>query len=338
MTLSASKSSEFRWALIGPGWIAHKFVDALNAEGTGSLVGVLGSSVEKAQSFISEKGLDEAAVAYSDIDALLLDESVDGVYIGTPHNSHYHFAAAALQANKPVLCEKPLTVNARETQALIDLASQRQVFLMEAMWSKQLPIWKRVKELVQSNALGKLDQFSADMGYLFEYDPKARLFNPDLAGGILLDMGIYTVSLATWLLDELPLEISSTAVLGETSVDEKAMINMVFSDSVIGQFSHTSRAIPHNDFWIYGDRGWLRVDGMFWESQSLEMEIDGEITGEQHPFDENGFEYQIRDAIACIGRGDIESGNVPHAATLQIMNILDDIRVQIGLTYPLYDK
>ena len=326
----------FKWAIIGTGKIAQKFVETLACEGCGELRGVLASSASKAEHFIQELKTPGAQVnAYVDMAALLEDDEVDGVYIATPHDSHAQYARQALLAGVPVLCEKPLTVTAAQTEQLIAAAEQTNTLLMEAMWSKTLPLWQHVRQLLAEEAIGTVHQYSADMGFKMPYSAEHRLFNPALAGGILLDMGVYPLALFNWLHGSAPEQIQSTAVLAPTNVDEKTLVNLRFSEGVLGQFSLTTKSVPYNELWIYGERGHIRVSSLFWQSESLTINVDGQAGQQNFPFEFNGFEYQIREAIRCVAAGLIESPYVPHRESLSIMQQLDLIRSQIGVHYSL---
>lgn len=295
---------------------------------------MLASSPAKAAQFIELIKIPTAeASTYLDMAALLADDQVDGVYIATPHNSHAQYARQALLAGVPVLCEKPLTVTAAETKQLIEAAAQTNTLLMEAMWSKMLPLWQYVHQLLAGEVIGPVHQYSADMGFRMAYSAEHRLFNPALAGGILLDMGVYPLALFNWLHGSAAQQIQSTAVLAPTGVDQQTLVNLRFSGGVLGQFSLTTRSIPHNEMWIYGERGHIRISSPFWQSESLTINIDGQANQQNYPFEFNGFEYQIREAIRCTNAGLVESPCVPHRESLSIMQQLDEIRAQIGVRY-----
>lgn len=324
----------FNWAVVGSGGIARKFVATLVCEGCGELRGVLSSSGDKAAAFIQEVAPHSAGVkAYADVAALLADNRVDGVYIATPHNAHAHFARQALLAGVPVLCEKPLTVSAEQTSQLIEAATQSGTLLMEAMWSKMLPLWQHVHKMIDTGLIGSVYQYSADMGFRFDYSADHRLFNPALAGGILLDLGVYPLALFNWLHGSAPVEIQGMAALAPTGVDEKTQVNLRFDEGVLGQFTATSRSVPHNELWIYGERGHIRIHRLFWQSEMLTLNVDGCEQQQTFPFEFNGFEYQIREAIRCVNAGLVESPHVPHRESLSIMQQLDRIRAQIGVHY-----
>ncbi len=325
----------FNWAIIGTGGIANRFVSVLGSKTQGCLYGVLATSHFKAEQFLSNKDQfsDKEATIFENLEALLNDSDVDAIYIATPHTYHYEYAKKALQHGIPVLCEKPLTVTAAETQELIKIAQQNKTFLMEALWTKTLPAWKRVKEVLEEGVIGEVDHYSADMGFFFKHDPSHRLFNKGLAGGVLLDLGVYPISLVTNM-SGMPTGVLATAIIGDTGVDIKTLVSLSFDDQVTASITLTTRSTTENAFWIYGSKGRICVANLFSAAQSLIIEVGDNRCEESYPFELNGFEYQIRESIACINSGEIENPNVTHAETLSVMRVLDQIRSQIGVTYP----
>jgi predicted dehydrogenase len=324
----------FNWAVIGTGGIADRFTSVLGSQAYGKLRGVLATGETKAREFTlkHQKASCDAAIIYNNVTELIEDDQVDAVYVATPHTSHYDFTRLLLLAKKPVLCEKPLTVTAVEAHELIKLAKENKVFLMEALWTKTLPVWRRVRHLLNDGVIGKVDHYSADMGFYFPYDSSHRLFNKELAGGILLDMGVYPLSLANWL-SGMPVDIDAKGILSDQGVDLKTMVNMTFRDQVTANFTLTTRSTTENAFWVYGRRGRIRVDDLFSESQGLTYEVDGQCVQESYPFEVNGFEYQISEVIKCIAEGLLEHPNVTHQNTFEVLSIVDEIRKKIGLRY-----
>ena len=324
----------FKWAVIGTGGIAHRFVSVLGTPKYGQLRGVLATSIDKAESFLlSQKdACCGGGRSYRDIDALLDDDAIDAVYIATPHTLHFEFAQQLLSAHIPVLCEKPLTVTADEARVLANLSEQNRVFLMEALWTKTLPVWHRVKQLLDSNIIGKVDHYSADIGFYFPYDKAHRLYDKNLAGGILLDMGVYPISMANWL-SGVPCAIQATSIFSDEGVDLKTMINMTFANQLTASFTLTTASTTENAFWIYGRNGTIRVDNLFSAAQGLMYDVGRNKVTETYPFEINGFEYQIREAVECIVGGAIEHPSVTHQNTLDVMTIVDQIREKVGLDY-----
>jgi len=324
----------FNWAVIGTGGIADKFTSVLGSSRYGALSGVLATSQAKAENFLQkhQRATCNSASIYNDVKELIDDTEIDAVYVATPHASHYDYTRRLLTAGKPVLCEKPLTVTAAETKRLIELSEANGVFLMEALWTKTLPVWHRVQQLLADGAIGKVDHYSADMGFYFEYDASHRLFNKELAGGILLDMGVYPIALANWL-SGVPTDLSARSILSDQAIDLKTMINMTFENEVTANFTLTTRSTTENAFWIYGQKGGIRVDDLFSESQSLTYNVEGQRFEEFYPFEINGFEYQVSGVVDCIANGVIEHPNVTHKNTLEVMTIADQLRHKLGIQY-----
>lgn len=216
--------SNFSWAILGPGGIARAFAKDL-ALLDGHSIGAVGSrSLSKAENFAAEFG----GKAYGSYEELVSDPSVDGVYVATPHPGHHGNVIMALNAGKPVLCEKPFAVNAQQAQEMVDAASKNQVALMEAMWARFLPHYAKVREIVASGVLGPIQSIHADHGQRLADQGIARLIDPQLAGGALLDLGVYPVSFAHMILGN-PTSITSSAVMTDKGVD--AQTSMIFSYS-----------------------------------------------------------------------------------------------------------
>ena len=212
----ASVSETFRWGLIGPGRIAHRFAKALSAPGAGTLYAVASRDCERARHFAHTYHAPHYYVSY---DELIANPKVDAIYIATPHNFHFEQAAACLKAGKPVLCEKPLTVTAAQTQALIELSHHHQVFLMEALWTRFLPVYQQVKSWLEQTRIGSILQVQANFGCQVERHESDRLLNPELAGGVLLDMGVYCLSMMQWIYDRKPIQVTAQCFFGPTGVD-----------------------------------------------------------------------------------------------------------------------
>ena len=326
------QSNNFSWAIIGSGGISRHFMNTLKTLEETRVAGVLGSHPDKARSFLQENGGPESqdAVVYATIDELIADKNVDAVYVGTPHTKHFEHVELLMTNGIPALCEKPITVTGTQAQTLVELARQNKVFLMEALWTRTLPTWHRVRELIDEGAIGEVDHYSADIGSRYPYDPEHRLFNPELAGGVLLDLGVYPVSLAH-MLSGVPEQINGTAVLTDQHVDLKTLIHLRFRDSITASFGLTSQSTSHNAFWVYGSAGQIKVANLFSAAQSVEIIKGGKSTIENYPFAATGFEYQIREAMQCIRAGEIEHPIVTHQSTIEVMAVIDQLRSQLGI-------
>ena len=324
-------SGIFRWGLIGPGQIAERFAESIDAVDGAVLHAVASRNGERAKAFANRFKAEKAYGNYGDLYA---DPAIDAVYICTPHRFHAEQAAACLLAGKPVLCEKPLTVNAKESNHLFALAQQQQVFLMEAMWSPFLPVYQQVKQWLDEHRIGDIRMMQSSFGFAMDRDPSGRWLNPELAGGVLLDMGVYNVSISQWLMNRMPNKIQAVGYIGDTGVDEMVAVNLDYGDGVVSQFQCQFQSQLSNDFWIYGSQGRIQIEPFFWDNGGVQL-----ITQEQQetrlqlPFRARGFEYQIEHAMDCIRSGKIASDVISFDHTRATMEIMDMIRAQINLRY-----
>jgi predicted dehydrogenase len=324
--------NHIHWGIYGPGSIAHRFADAMQAVPEASITRVAGRTPEKAQDFAQKHGIEQAL---PDLQALAADTSIQAVYIATTHNVHCEAACACLAAGKAVLCEKPLAMNAQEVQRMIDTATAHNSFLMEALWSRFLPAWQRVRDLLAENAIGTVGMVHANFGLPINPDPKGRLLNKDLAGGALLDLGVYPIALAQMILPGPVQNIQATGIIGPTGVDIRTALTLQFANHSLAQISASIGTRTENSLTIAGDKGQIRVLSPFWAAQEIEWTPDGKTRNrESHPHRLNGFEEQIEAVNHAIRTGHIESTIMPHADSLAIARIMDEVRSQIGLTYP----
>jgi len=321
----------FRWGIIGPGRIAHKFAAGLKVVKNASLYAVASQSMERAQAFARQY---QAQKAYSTYEELVNDPQVDAVYIATPHVFHYENTRLCLEAGKAVLCEKPLTVNAAQSKKLLEISKRKSVFLMEALWSRFLPAYQQVREWLQQDRIGDLMLLSSSMGFRREFDAQERLFNPHLAGGALLDLGIYPIAISQFLMGENPTSFSVNSVLGKSQVDEMTCAYLHYKSGIGSQFCCTFRAETLNDLYIYGSKGRIRIQAPFWQSEKVNLSVSGKEKTLSKPFRASGFEYEIEEVTGCVREGRRESASMPQADTQANMELMDAMRKQIGLRYP----
>lgn len=329
-----SNSNIFKWGLIGPGRIAHNFAKGLEMPGTGQLWAVASRDQDRAKSFADQY---QAAHVYANYDELIASD-VDAIYIATPHRYHFEQALQCLQAGKAVLCEKPLCMNTQQVQRLVDAAKENNVFLMEALWTRFQPVWSQVKQWIDSGRIGSIQQIQASMGFRFPYDVNDRVFNKELAGGGLLDMGVYPLAMTQWLLPEFPQSLIAQGVIGDTGVDEQVQVMMDYGNRQFAQCFVTVTSTPANEFIINGTEGRIRLDSMFWLAPAAHIDIfdpseDNKNETVAIDFEATGFEYQTRHVVECMEAGLTESPIMPLTDSLQIHRLMDDIRTQIGLSY-----
>jgi predicted dehydrogenase len=332
----------FGWGIIGPGRIAHRFADAVHQLPNTHLALVQGRGATRAEAFAKHWTRDgvSAIPSTTSLTALLSDPSVDAVYIATPHPFHADAIAQCLNAGKPVLCEKPLVTDAITAQELSALAHVRKVFLMEAVWTRFLPIYATVREWLASDAIGTLRSMQSSFCFNSRFDPTARHFDPAQAGGALLDIGIYNLTVTRMVMaaafGECPPadSIVANAVLTPTRVDHRTSAQLTFANGVVSQFVCSFDSDAANAFEIYGERGTIRVAKLFWGATQATLTRIGEtpITVDAaHAI--NGFEGEIEDTIRCVRAGQVESVVVPHLESIAVLQWMDIIRKQIGVRY-----
>jgi predicted dehydrogenase len=265
---------------------------------------------------------------------------IDAVYIATPHRFHFDQAAMCLRSGKHVLCEKSITVNARECRQLIELSRRNDRFLMEALWTRFLPIYKQVRTWLDADAIGVPMLLDSTFCFPISDDRPDRLWRHDLAGGALLDIGIYNIAMSQWVLQRNPKDVIVSGDVSDARIDERISAILTYDPertggkSPVSQFTCGFHSDGGNDFRISGPKGTIRIHRRFWgaTTATLQRDEDPELTIEApHKF--NGFEYQIEEVMQCIGRGEIECAAMSHADSLANMILMDEIRKQIGLRY-----
>ena len=273
--------------------------------------------------------------AYGSYEELANDSDIDIVYIATPHPVHHPAALLCLESGKAVLCEKPFTVNAGQASELIELARARNCFLMEAMWTRFLPLFVRLRELLAEKAIGDPVLLTADFGFTHSGGPTHRLFSPELAGGALLDVGVYTVSLASMVFGS-PEQMASLAVLGETGVDELDSVTLSYAGGEMAQLNCSIRLNTPQEVTIAGTDGIIHIPAYWWKGERMTVRRAGQEVQEiDAPMIGNGYNYEAAEAMRCLREGAIESPIMPHRETLNIIETLDAIRRQWGLDYPM---
>ena len=325
--------SNFSWGILGPGGIAQAFAKDLTFI-EGHTIGAVGSrSLANAQHFANTFG----GTAYGSYEELVADSGIDAIYVATPHPAHHDNVILALNAGKPVLCEKPFAVNAQQAQAMVDAAAKNKVALMEAMWARFLPHYAKVREIVASGVLGPILSIHADHGQRLADQGIARLVDPQLAGGALLDLGIYPISFAHMILGN-PTSITSKAVMTDRGVD--AQTSMIFSYDNGAQAVLTTTMIEQTPCRavVAGLHGWLEIDRTFYNPASMRVILnDGPVTEYPSAYVGHGLREQAESFKQIVQSGAVESKDLTWKDTVDIMKSMDTVRSQIGLKYPFED-
>lgn len=319
-----------KWGIIGPGGIADKFCEGLKAVPGSELIAVGSRSKERAVEFASKYNIGKAYGSYSELAA---DPEIDVIYIATPHVFHCENTLMCLENGKAVLCEKPFAINEKEVLKMILKAREKNIFLMEALWSRFLPTIIKTKELIESGAIGEVVHLKSDFGFKAPYDPNKRLFNHELGGGCLLDIGIYPAFLSLLLLGE-PTDIKAEAAIGATGVDENLSVIFKYPHGKLASFCCTFMADMVTETHIYGTKGYIRLNRMWFMPNPLTL-ITNDGKEKTIDFDSvsNGYNYEAVEVTKCLLNGEKESSLMPLDFSISLIRLLDKIRNICGIKY-----
>ena len=322
--------SNFNWGILGPGGIARAFAKDIQLLDGHTVAAVGSRTLGNAQDFAKTFG----GIAYGSYQELVEDPLIDAIYVATPHPWHKENVIAALDAGKPVLCEKPFAVNAREAQEMVDTAQANNLALMEAMWSRFLPHYKQVREIVASGVLGKILSVHADHGQRLADQNIPRLVEPSLAGGALLDLGIYPVSFAHMILGN-PTKITASGVLTDKGVDGQTSMIFDYADGAQAVLSTTMVEQTPCRAVVAGVNGWLEIDRVFYTPTSMRVNLfDGSVTQYPHSCIGHGIREQAEVFKQLVLSGKQQSEILNWNDMVDIMKTLDSVRSHIGLRYP----
>ena len=322
--------SNFNWGILGPGGIAKAFATDLKLLDGHSVAAVGSRTLKNAQDFANTFG----GTAYGSYEALVADPTIDAIYVATPHPAHKDNVVLALNAGKPVLCEKPFAVNAKEAQEMVAAAQKNNVAMMEAMWSRFLPHYAQVREIVASGVLGKILTVHADHGQRLADQNIARLVEPALAGGALLDLGIYPVSFAHMVLGN-PTKITASGVLTDKGVDAQTSMIFDYADGAQAVLNTTMIEQTPCRAVVAGVDGWLEIDRVFYTPTSMRVTLfDGSVTEYPTNYTGHGLREQAEAFKKLVHSGHTQSDILNWKDTVDIMQTLDSVRSQIGLRYP----
>ncbi len=320
-----------RWGILGPGGIANTFATAVNRYTRAQLVAVGSRNSDRAERFATQHGIPTTHVGYA---ALVNDPQVDVVYVASPHSEHHAHALLAIAAGKHVLVEKSFARNAAEAQDVVDAARAAGVFCMEAMWTRFLPHVVALRSVLARGDIGRIVGLIADHGQPFASWPAThRIHNPELAGGALLDLGVYPVSFAHDLLG-VPDRIAAIGSLTPTGVDGQISIALGFGPDVQASLHTTSMAKTATTAVIFGQDGRIEIAGDFYRPTSFTVTRDDGAWWSYHREVDGGFQYQAAEVARRIAAGETESPTITLENSLQVMRTLDEIRRQAGVVYP----
>jgi predicted dehydrogenase len=347
--MASSEQKQIRWAILSTGKIAQDFVKCLKVLESASIVAVASRSQDSARAFVSSQNLDSAVLTFDSVSALAACDQVDIVYIASPHSGHYLAAKELLTAKKHVLCEKPMCINDAQARQLVDVAATHNVFLMNGLWTRFFPAALKVRELIDSRAIGDVRVVAADFGFRQDFSVE-RLYNPEIGGGALLDIGVYVVALAFAAAggSARPVDVHASAtLLGESTVDETTAILLRFDNGVHATLSCTLAANTPRAACIIGTHGRIDIPRPFWCPTEIvhvddsdaehrhEFPLPEALDGDSfHFFNSAGLFYEAQHVNEMLAAGRTDSTLMPNAETLAIMSTMQEIRRQANIKYP----
>lgn len=314
--------NKVRWGVLGPGKIASDFVSDFEFVSNGTVHAVASRSPDRAQAFANRFHIPYAFDSYQ---ALVSHPEVDAIYVATPHTFHFGHSQLALNHGKAVLCEKPVTTNLEDFQSLRKLASEKHTLFMEGMWTYFLPAIIQAKQWVEAGLIGQIAHVKSDFGFYAPYDPKSRLFDPALAGGALLDIGIYPIALANYFLEAIPSEIKVRSRKAKSGVDSDLMMSFEYSGALATLHASLDCRLP-NLTYVIGDKGYIVIPNG-WQARECTLFIGSEQV--DHFNDGRagfGFNYEIEAFNADFLAGTIESSVVTHDVSERLQSLMGQVR------------
>lgn len=321
---------KFQIGIIGTGNIASVMADTVNKMKNAKLYAVASREKVKADVFAGKYGCKKA---YGSYEELASDNKVDLIYIATPHSEHFTNAKMCIEHGKPVLCEKAFTANAAQAEELIRLSEEKGVFLAEAMWTRYMPMLTTIREVIGSGVIGEPKTLTANLGYVLNH--VERLKDPSLAGGALLDLGIYPLNFALMLFGYNIARISSSCTYTDTGVDEQDSITLEYIDGRVAHLNCSMVSLSDRKGIIYGTKGFIIVENINnFESIAVYDSLYKKVGLYKCPKQISGYEYEVEASIKAIRSRQNECVEMPHAETLRVMKIMDSIRKEWGIVYP----
>ncbi len=327
-------SKIIRWGILGAGSIAKKFAADLQYVQNAKLVAVGSRTQETADAFADLFAIEKR---YSSYLQLVEDKDIDIIYIATPHVLHHENTLLCLQHHKAVLCEKPFAINQKQVIEMIQLAKEKKIFLMEALWSRFLPHFIKLKELLAQGLIGEVTALQANFGFKTSADSNKRLTEIELGGGTLLDIGIYNIFFALHILGN-PDDMEVAMVPNASGADEQCAITFHYNNGAVAQLFSTFKANIPIDLQIFGTKGNIKLTQRFYEpSGTIQFSTDGGKNYELIEVEKTkgiGYEYEAQHATDCLLAGKIESDLMSFEESLVLIKLLDQVRAKGGLTYP----
>lgn len=310
------------FGIIGLGGIAKRFAEVLGKMDDCILEAVASRDLKRSEEFAEKYKANRILATY---DNLINDDNIDIIYIALTHNFHYEVIKKCLNKNKAVICEKPLVINEKDAIELAELSKEKNVLLMEAMWTRCLPTFQKAKEWIKDGKIGKIAFVDVSFAFNIPFDAEHRLYNPKLAGGSLYDAGVYPIEFAIGVLDEIPSQTNGVMSFSQTGVDDFVSMSMKFPSGALASLSCGFNANTRRDATIYGNKGHIVVYN-FLGSKKCEMyNENGNLIETFEVEFEDGFIYQIQHICELYNSKKFESNMIPHKDTIACAKIFDQL-------------
>lgn len=318
------------FGILGAGDIAHAMASTITQMKGINMYAIASRNINKAKAYQEQYGMEKA---YGSYEELALDTNVDVIYIATPHSLHYEQARMCLNYGKNVLCEKAFTVNEHQAKELIHLSKEKGLFLGEAMWTRFMPLTKKLVQLLDEKIIGEVTYMTANLN--FPMMQKERLINPQLAGGALLDVGIYPLTMASIIMGDDVEDIRATAVLTDEGVDKIGQYTILYKNGTIADLNAGMCSFGDGNAVIYGTTGHMVVEGVNCLQRIKVFDSNGNVIKQLEKEKQiTGYEYEVEACVKAIENGEIEYQEMPHSQTLYMMKLMDEIREKMGVKYP----
>lgn len=317
-------------AIMGTGNIAKTMARTIKRMKNVKVYAVASRDMTRAQAFAKEFGVKKT---YGSYEEMVKDSKIDLVYIATPHSEHYANMKLCIENNLPVLCEKAFTANAKQAEEIFALADEKGVFVAEAMWTRYMPMLTTIKGLLGSGIIGQPSMLTCNLGYYIVDVP--RMTEPSLAGGALLDLGVYTLNFAAMMFGTDIARVTSACTLTPSGVDASNSITLTFRDGKMAVLNSTMLGMSDRRGIIYGTNGYMEIENINNFEMVTVYDLNRNIVKKiSAPKQITGYEYEVMSSLTAISKGSLECWEMPHTETLRIMRMMDDLRNAWGIQYP----
>ena len=323
--------NKIKWGILSTGHISKKFADALAILPDAELSAVASRDLETAQKFAEKYNVPKA---YGTYEELADDPDIDVIYIGTPHTFHLENSVLCMRKGKAVLCEKAFTINAAEAREMVSVAREENIFLMEAMMTRHIPLVIKVLNWIEEGRIGEVRMVRASRCARGVFPAGARQLNPELGGGSLLDVGIYVISFASMIYQKSPVETVGICHIGDWGSDEQGIAILKYGNGEIADLSFALRTAAVNEAYIFGTEGYIKIEDVFAVPTRASLVINKfETEVLEEPIVGNALNYEAEEVMRCLRAGLKESPLMPLDESIQIMEIMDNLRKPWGLVY-----